>query len=106
MLRGRKFGLSARSVNSGSGKTDPVEFRGGFLTGPFLLIKWAFCKQFSPLRYRIFISSKMTNLSFKRPSPKPHLEQTGSVFAPPKCKLTWRWQSVRCRSPWFWQVKC
>ena len=44
-----------------------------------------FCKQFSPLRYRILFleASKKANLSFKRPSLKPHLNRTGSVFALP-----------------------
>ena len=40
-----------------------------------------FCKQFSPLRYRIFGSLEKGKLSFKRPSPKPHSNRTGSVFA-------------------------
>ena len=54
------------------------------LTGPFLLKKWAFCRQFSPLRNRIFRSfEKKANLSFKSPSPKPHLSRTGSSLALP-----------------------
>ena len=65
-----------------SGKTDPVQFKGVFKEGDFLLSKM-FCKQFSPLRYRTFICLKKANLCFKSPSPKPHLNRTGSVFALP-----------------------
>ena len=39
-----------------SGKNDPVQFKGVLKQNPFCLQKWAFCKQFSPLRYRTFIS--------------------------------------------------
>ena len=42
-----------------------------------------FCKQFSPLRYRTFVTSRKADLSFKSPSPKPHLNRTGSAFALP-----------------------
>ena len=37
-----------------SGKLDPVQLKWGFLTGPFLLVKLGFCKQFSLLRHRTF----------------------------------------------------
>ena len=33
------------------------------------------------------LASKKANLSFKSPSPKPHLDRTGSVFALPKCVI-------------------
>ena len=62
------------------GKTDSVQFKGRFAQRPFCLQNWAFCRQFSPLRYRIFISLEKATLSFKSPSPKPHLNRTGSAF--------------------------
>ena len=40
-----------------------------------------FAGSFLPLRYRTFISQKKGKLVFKSPSPKPHLNRTGSVFA-------------------------
>ena len=72
-----------------SGKTDPVQFKGLLKQGPFFLLLeiWAFCKQFSPLGYRTFMSLTKANLSFKSPSPKPHVNRTGSAFALPK--LIW-----------------
>ena len=66
-----------------SGKTDPVQFKGVFTQVSFCLQKRAFCKQFSPLRYRIFISLEKGKLVFQRHSPKPHLNRTRSVFALP-----------------------
>ena len=43
-----------------------------------------FCKLFSPRRFRASISLKKWQIcSFKSPSPKHHLNRTGSVFALP-----------------------
>ena len=51
----------------------------------FAYKKWALCKQFSHLRYRIFRSLEKRKFIFQKSPPKHHLSRTGSVFALPNC---------------------
>ena len=46
-----------------------------------MLIRMGVLQEFSPLRYRTFISLEKCKFVLKSPSPKPHLNQTGSVSA-------------------------
>ena len=66
-----------------SGKADPVQFR-GFLNRALLAFKNGhFASSFLLLGIGFLEASKNANLSFKRPSTKPHLHRTGSAFALP-----------------------
>ena len=49
----------------------------------FACKNWPFASRFLLLGIGFLEASKKANLSFKRPSPKPHLNRTGSVFALP-----------------------
>ena len=73
-----------KQKNSGVEKLTRSSLKGLLNRAIFACKNRRFCKQFSPLRYRTFISPKKANLSFKSPSPKPHLNRTGSAFALPK----------------------
>ena len=67
-----------------SGKTDPVQFKKVFLNRALLAYKnGRFASSFLLLGIGLLQASKKANLSFKSPSPKPHLNRTGSVFALP-----------------------
>ena len=78
------FFLSPKKDSSGVEKLTRSSLKGFLNRALFAYKRWAFCKQFSPLRYRTSISLEKGKLSFKDPSPKPHLNRTGSVFALPK----------------------
>ena len=52
-----------------SGKTDPVQFKGGFNEGSY---NGRFASSFLLLGIGFLEASKKANLSFKNPSPKPH----------------------------------
>ena len=77
-------------ILSGVGKTDPVQFKGRFKQGSFCLLRWALYKQFSHLRYRIFISLEKGKFVFQKSlseAPKKK-HRTGSAFALPKIAIT------------------
>ena len=79
----RKLGFSIQFTIR-SGKTDPVQFKGFFLNRAlFACKKWAFCKQFSPLRYRTFISLKKGKFVFQKSLSETPFKPDGSVFALP-----------------------
>ena len=61
-------------------KSDPVQFKRGFLTGNFLVAIWKFYKRFSLLGHRTFMPQRWTVLALKRPFSKPYLNWTGLVF--------------------------
>ena len=71
-----------------SGKTDPVQFKGvSNRAGLFAYKHGRFAKSFLLLGIGFLEASKKANLSFKSPSPKPHLNGTGSGFALPINRL-------------------
>ena len=94
-----------------SGKTDPVQFNRAFQIGPFWLVKWAFCKQFSPLRYRIFRSLEkgkfvfQTSLSETPFKPDrvsfctPNFDMTTLIFSTGGCPSYPFYSSKR--GPWY-----
>ena len=69
-----------------SGKTDPFQFKGVFKRAVCAYKKEGFASSFLLLGIGFLEALKKAKLSFKRPSPKPHLNRTGSVFALPNLR--------------------
>ena len=70
-------------IRSGVEKLTRSSLKGLSNRWPFLLIKMGVLQAVSLLGTGYLEASKKANLPFKSPSPKPHLDRTGSVFALP-----------------------